>query len=299
MKKTLLLCAVAALFTLAACIDKPEVGSDDPVSNDNPANAYSVSADKQVRMADGNLQYQASTSTWRIAPNAWDAALNDNLNISATYDGWFDHFGWATSGYMDYFPFTTQNQSSAYYHDGSIAGTHYDWGVHNEIVNGQAIDPAGTWRTLTNNEWEYLLLHRNASTVSGTDNARFLMATVCGQTGLLLFPDAFQYPATLATIDGSDINATIQYELYQYNESQWNELRQAGCVFLPAAGCHNAAGNSMVSLNYLGCYWASTYLGESELGLTAAQVWFSPYICEMGAAALQHGRSVRLAKDIQ
>ena len=53
----------------------------------------------QVRFSQGNLQYQASTNTWRFAENQWDYVGADNSNISSEYDGWIDLFGWGTSGY--------------------------------------------------------------------------------------------------------------------------------------------------------------------------------------------------------
>lgn len=33
---------------------------------------FSVSATQQVYFSQGNLQYQASTNTWRFAENQWD-----------------------------------------------------------------------------------------------------------------------------------------------------------------------------------------------------------------------------------
>lgn len=68
----------------------------------------------QVYFSKGNLQYQASTSTWRFAENQWDyvgtqnppwgdaggtVSGSDNANISETYSGWIDLFVWGTSGY--------------------------------------------------------------------------------------------------------------------------------------------------------------------------------------------------------
>ena len=46
------------------------------------------------------------------------------------------------------------------YGDGSgdIAGTNYDWGVNNAISNGG--NEAGLWRTLTIEEWKYLMESR-------------------------------------------------------------------------------------------------------------------------------------------
>ena len=56
------------------------------------------SGDK-VAFSKGNLQYQASTDTWRFAENQLSVIGEDNQNISPTYSGWIDLFGWGTSGW--------------------------------------------------------------------------------------------------------------------------------------------------------------------------------------------------------
>ncbi len=53
----------------------------------------------QVVFSQGNLQYQASTNTWRFAENQYDAIGSDNSKISVSYNGWIDLYGWGTSGY--------------------------------------------------------------------------------------------------------------------------------------------------------------------------------------------------------
>lgn len=93
---------------------------------------FSVSDDRKIEFSKGNLQYQASTGTWRFANNQYDmigggtesipesntlvvggfrhdgenyakgnVPGSDNRKISANYSGWIDLFGWATSGYHD------------------------------------------------------------------------------------------------------------------------------------------------------------------------------------------------------
>lgn len=89
----------------------------------------------QVRFSMGNLQYQASTSTWRFAEYQFEyvgseadvsgnpggnvyangqhpnSSLNgmksDNHAIAENYSGWIDMFGWGTSGINDYTPIAT------------------------------------------------------------------------------------------------------------------------------------------------------------------------------------------------
>lgn len=306
MKKRTLFLALAALISFAACEKDPDpVTPDNPGgNNDNPTeitkNVFSVGEGKTVSMATGNLQYQASTKTWRIAPVAWDACKNDNTNASETYDGWIDCFGWGTSGYLGLHPYTTINYPSSYYVDGDIAGTEFDWGLHNAIVDGDHTDTAGTWRTLTSNEVEYLILTRNASTLNGVENARFANATVYGQTGIILFPDAFVMPEDVPVPDNATINTPASYKINEYSASEWNKMEEAGCVFLPAAGCRNASDNSMIVIDNLGCYWTSTFIGDLNDGLIrAGQLWFNTMITEVSSAGIQHARCVRLAKDIK
>lgn len=96
----------------------------------------------QVSFSQGNLQYQASTSTWRFAPNQYDMIGSDNSNISDSYTGWIDLLGWGTGN--------NPTNSSTNNGDYSIFT---DWGV-NAISNGG--NTANMWSTLTKDEWVYL-----------------------------------------------------------------------------------------------------------------------------------------------
>ena len=42
---------------------------------------FSVSDSTKVHFSQGNLQYQASTNTWRFAEHQWDYVEKDNENI--------------------------------------------------------------------------------------------------------------------------------------------------------------------------------------------------------------------------
>ncbi len=71
---------------------------------------FSVASGKQVYFSKGNLQYQASSNTWRFAEHQYDFVGDDtngnvsvgsdkcnNALISSSYTGWIDLFGWGTS----------------------------------------------------------------------------------------------------------------------------------------------------------------------------------------------------------
>ena len=92
---------------------------------------FSVGAGKQVCFSKGNLQYQASTDTWRYAENQWDRVGDDNANISPTYDGWIDLFGWGTANN----PTNASTNPNDYPEYNPYFVTFDDWGL-NKISNG-------------------------------------------------------------------------------------------------------------------------------------------------------------------
>lgn len=227
----------------------------------------------QVYFSQGNLQYQASTSTWRFAGNQWEYVGADNSNISSEYDGWIDLFGWGTSGYhnvydnfnVNYQPYSTSlaivHTECNYYgygpstnmYDPNLTGmsAEYDWGVHNSINNGG--NQSGLWRTLSKEEWQYVLFTRSASTVGNTSNARFAKATVNGVSGVILFPDVFSVPIYLPTPLQIN-NSSASWGVNSYSAEGWAAMESLGCVFLPATGYREGTvyyGNSF--------YWSSSY----------------------------------------
>ena len=82
---------------------------------------FSVAPDKQVYFSQGNLQYMGATQTWRFAENQYDTVGIFNNNISSSYNGWIDLFGWGTSGwnsgakeYQPYVYFTSAKAPESY-----------------------------------------------------------------------------------------------------------------------------------------------------------------------------------------
>ena len=82
----------------------------------------------KVYLSQGNLQYKASSNTWRFAPNQWDyvggttsegifwgnVSGSSNNNISPTYSGWIDLFGWGTNGNANSMPYCSEMDPSLY-----------------------------------------------------------------------------------------------------------------------------------------------------------------------------------------
>ena len=252
---------------------------------------FTINSDgDQVYFSQGNLQYQASTNTWKFAENQYDYVGTANRNISQTYDGWIDLFGWGTSGYdhgaICYQPWSTSTTNSDYYaygmdtynlfdHDGRA-----DWG-YNAIINGGM-----GWRTLTKDEWSYLF-----NTRSTTSDKRFAKAQVNGVNGVILLPDDWNSSiynlsntnSTNASFTGNTLSIT-----------QWNTLENAGAVFLPTAGYRD--GTSVSYVGSEGYYWSASYNGTSNAWI----VHFSSSYLYPGNYNNRHiGQSVRLVRSVQ
>ena len=244
--------------------------------------AFSVNATKKVRFSPGNLQYQASTKTWRFASNQYDYIGDANSNISSTYTGWIDLFGWGTSGYNGKNPYMTTALGSIYGNGSTnIAGTNYDWGVYNAISNGG--NAKGLWRTLTKNEWNYLFNSRT------NYNKLWSFATVNGISGVVLLPDSWFLPSGLTfTAASKDFGTNV------YTVAQWTKMENEGAVFLPAAG--NRTGTSVSNVGSIGYYWSSTCSSSDN----AYKVSFSSgdlYPSNYSDLYRYEGRSVRLCAE--
>ena len=248
--------------------------------NDNATN-------NQVQFSQGNLQYQASTQTWRFAENQYDyvgnAVGNTTSTVRDSQADWIDLFGWGTaghsfaSGYGEYYqPWATENSDATKYGptDGtsSLTGTYAqgDWGT-NAISNGGNAENSG-WRTLTGGsggEWEWILGPsssatpgtncRTSSTIGGTANARFVKATVHSTKGVIIFPDEITWNTTTMGTAPTTCNTTNNSFTYSPSDDNWTALETAGCVFLPAAGYRGfTTGTTVQSAGSRGRYWSST-----------------------------------------
>lgn len=232
-------------------------------SEGNLSGLFSVSETTQVNFSKGNLQYQASTNTWRFAENQWDCVGADNANISETYDGWIDLFGWGTSGYDHganaYQPWSTSQYNSDYwaYGDSGASLSDYtgqaDWG-YNAISNGGNTENCG-WRTLKKDEWVYLFNSR--TTPSGI---RYAKATVNGVTGIILLPD--DWSTTYYSLSNTNVGSAA-WTSNTISASDWtNNLEKHGAVFLPTSG--NRDGANAPSSGFVSSWSSDYYAGNSK-----------------------------------
>ena len=238
MKKIFIL-ALAALGMLAC------TGQNEPSKPDTPSTptiegelsgVFSVSPNHKVRFSKGNLQYQASTDSWRLAEHQYDYIGEANKNISDTYSGWIDLFGWGTGNA----PAKTSTSVSDY-------SSFIDWGM-NPVSN--AGNEAGLWRTLSKDEWLYLFHDR------ADYDKLFGWGKVAGVSGVILLPDNWVKPSGVSFWSYSEGNANDHISDNTYTASQWQKMEDAGAVFLPAAGYRDET--RVIFSGLIGYYWSST-----------------------------------------
>ena len=230
----------------------------------------------KVQFARGNLQFNAmqgthlradgttAKGTWRFAEEQYDYIGEGNQNISETYDGWIDNFGWATSGWdntandpyaINFQPWSStriydpdnkfntygygwsgSKSDSKYFHYDETGYSWFDWGVYNAISNGG--NQPNLWRSLTQEEWWYIRVGReNAEKLRG-------LATIEGVRGLMLFPDDVVPDGTFRTY------IKLWDSGNQFSLEEWRQLERKGVVFLPASGLEGTS-----NINSVGYYW--------------------------------------------
>ena len=237
---------------------------------------FSVSADKQVSFSKGNLQYTQSTNTWSFAENQWDYLGEANIAIDAdVLADKVDLFGWSTRDTN--FGVSTSEDSNDY------SGSFVDWST-NQIGN----DAPNTWRTLTEDEWDYLQSTRtNAAALCG-------VAQVNGVNGLIFLPDNWTCPSGVTFKSGFHSSYGVDY--YAANQTftaeQWSKLEAAGAVFLPAAGYRYGSG--VYDVQNIGNYWSAT---ESNSGGAYCLYFYSDEAYMFGTNR-DSVHSVRLVKDL-
>jgi hypothetical protein len=270
---------------------------------------FSVSADRQVLFSPGNLQFNAAQGshscadgttqpgTWRFAEHQYDFIGEDNKHISETYDGWIDLFSWGTSGWNSganvYQPWVMSTNYSDFYPGGSYTNNltgeyaYADWGVYNQIGN----DGPGTWRTLTKDEWGFLINTRPDA------SSKYGVAKVNGVAGLVILPDDFTLPTGCGFTAGmtnaskgndwSEVASTNIYTL-----AQWQQMEAAGAVLIPCAGRRNDT-----KIEFVGTYgacWSSTADNSND----TYGLGFESNVLYWRNGIRNHGYSVRLVKDV-
>lgn len=224
---------------------------------------FTVDADgKQVYFSKGNLQATWHSSTngysWDFAANQYDivgdAPGNTTIGEGQTDGSVVSLFGWSSPA--TYYGIATSTSRDEY------PGDFIDWGT--AYCNSSAISPEDTWRTLSTNEWDYLLQHNKHG-----------WARVNGVGGLVIAPDGFE--GSISTI----------YEpchLSTYN-----------LVFLPA---ESSRAGLEVNPYYLGSN-GHYYSGTDITGYSAFSLYFYDGYARCNHTENRHiGCNVRLVTDV-
>ena len=180
-------------------------------------------------------------------------------------------------------------------HGSKVSTDDADYPVFNEwgdnAILGSTHEP-GTWRTMTKDEWDYLLNGRENAAQKRTIG-QIHMQQNGNIRGLFLLPDEFEMPSGIEM----DMDAQ-EWEVNTYGPDTLFRLEKAGAVFLPAGGWreditvndkNNATGRG------LNCYyWMATENGATE----AQMMYCSTTGPEFKARPRHEGMMVRLVKDV-
>ena len=216
---------------------------------------------KQVFFSRGNLQATWHSSTgsysWGFADKQTDIIGNapGNTTIGSQENGSVvTLFGWSTPA--TYYGIATSTSRDEY------PGDFIDWGT--AYCNSQKISPEDSWRTLSKNEWDYLLQHNKHG-----------WATVNGIGGLVIAPDDFE---------GSISTIYEPYHLSTYN-----------LVFLPAEGSRTGLEVNPDFIGSNGHYYSGTRIS----GYSAFGLYFYNGYARCGQFENRHiGSNVRLVTDV-
>ena len=252
---------------------------------------FSVSKDKKVQFAKGNLQYSMDFNYddhWKLAEQQYDIFGLDNLKTQDV-----NEYGnrFPSDDHLDLFCWSTKNSNKGSIHtypvddDSYYKGAFVEWGTLPEFTSiyGQG------WQTMSKDEWTYLLSGReNADKLKALATISYLKGEESiSVKGLILLPDDWTEGAPAAT----------------YTAEAWVAMETAGAVFLPAAGTLTVSdedSHTIASVNGLddgiGSYWSST---PSETDINAFATTFNATETKVEPAKdiyRRIGSAVRLVK---
>ena len=237
----------------------PEFVSPAPTAPEGAISGlFSVSADKQVYFSQGNLYYDGSKFQFEAnqynTPSSWST---DHIS----------HFYWSKDA--------NKARAQSYNDEDASGSDEFFTNVDGFKVNVGQAEQTG-WRTLSKDEWTHLL---NLRTMT-YDKPRYTNKTagiVIGSTtynGIFIYPDDY---------NGNEVGSG--------GPSNWADIKNAGIVFLPAAGYRDNSSISDVAVR--GVYWSST----TDFKTSAYQMSFNSSRLNTSKDARKVGGAVRLVTD--
>lgn len=326
--------------------------SEEPLPEPDPTptpavgiGVFTVAEGKTVAFASGNLQYNAAQGshycadgsvqqgTWRFAEHQYDTIGYANSNISKTYDGWIDFFGWGTSGYNN----TANDPSAQRYQPWEKATSNVSTVPIDSVLNCETVEITGecvweyTYADATYNKYGYgpsenmpdpNLTGTSANydwgvynAISNAGNQAGLWRTLSIEEWDYLFNTRknAQYLWSQGTVNGvvgmiilpdnikkpSEISWTYQannWTTNTYTTEQWATLEALGAVFLPASGYRYGA--NVGGVQGYGFYWSSSYYYGIAGSFAYNLYFYSDRLDPQYGGSRECGRSVRLVQDL-
>lgn len=192
---------------------------------------FSISETQKIWFSKGNLQYQASTNTYRFAESQLEMIWEESDSVSPTYNGWIDIYPFGTSGWysgthIDNYPYDIDgiytNAYSDYVKNMNGDNQYADWGIFNPISNGGNV--RGQWRCITSEEMRHIMYYRTTSS-----GILYAYATINDVCGVIIFPDNWN-ASLYSSINTDHSNYTDNI----ISISDWNNIFEAnGVAFFP------------------------------------------------------------------
>ena len=259
----------------------------------------------KIYFSQGNLQYNKTTNEWSFMEHQYDGIVETNgQNVGENYanQNIISLFGWGTSGYnhgaICYQPWSTSMNGGDYFAYGNSGYNLYDqngqadWG-YNAIINGGNTENSG-WRTLTKDEWEYVMNSRNISSVDRC----YCFGTVNGAKGIILLPDNWT-----SSIYQLAFHTAYSISNYNYNiisATDWNNILEPnGAVFLYSPGGRDGTSVAIGDVNgaHGANYWTASF--DYNYSGFGTAYWMQVEYGGAGSTVCLEGFAVRLVRPVQ
>ena len=234
---------------------------------------FRVDTDKTVEFSKGNLYWSNNDKKFHFEENQWSFANTWNTSQVS-------HFYWsktASVAYNSYYYEESPSDKDVFFTNTTTTTANTSFQVEGEL--------AGTWRTLSREEWNYLLGTRSGN--------KFAKAKVNDVKGLLIFPDSYNNEKAISGITGIS-DGSGSYPTDNILETTWTLMERSGVVFLPYVGMREVSIVSPypVEINMSGNgYWSSSCSSNTH----AYRVSFG----ESSTSDIErsYGYAVRLVRD--
>lgn len=202
------------------------------------SNKFSVAKGKQVLFSRGSLYWNGGSFEFEDNQFGSGSISNGTWNTSHV-----PHFYYSRDMAVAYSEVYDDSEAS----DGDVLFTNDTETTPNPdfTVNGTA----GIWRTLSNDEWRYMLNTRTMTHGKPryTDKEK-QSVTISGNSckGVFIYPDDYN-----GTLIGTDDTTDT-----------WGEIDALGIIYLRQLG--HRSGTDIVSVGYYGDYWSSSPFGAEQ-----------------------------------